>query len=180
MRYAVLVLVGVTLLPAVGSTQTKPATAAQEAAAAAASLNAPLRGSQDPSHVIYTRLYCTPDGETHFQNVTVGLAKGNYAPPAAPAYTGGSRPVSTALFVSGESHWGENDLKNRINHPAPAVQLAVVLSGVYSVTATDGETRRFYPGDVNLLEDTAPCKGHITVVGDKPGLLMMVRLNTEK
>jgi hypothetical protein len=25
------------------------------------------------------------------------------------------------------------------------------------------------------LEDTSPCKGHITVVGDQPGFLMFVR-----
>jgi uncharacterized cupin superfamily protein len=50
-----------------------------------------------------------------------------------------------------------------------------VLEGVFSVTATDGETRRFRPGDVFRLEDTPPCKGHITVVGDTPGYLMFAR-----
>ena len=141
---------------------------------AATSLNAPLR-SADPSRVTYTRIYCTPDAETHFENVTVELSRTNVAPPAMPLYAGGARPVATATFVGADAHWGTDDLKNRLNHPAPAAQFVVVLAGVWSVTTTDGETRRFSSGDVVRVEDIAPCKGHITVVGDKPGLLMFAR-----
>jgi len=140
----------------------------------AVSLNAPLR-SQDPSRFTYTRIYCTQDTETHFENVTVDLSKTNVAPPAAPVYAGGNRPVSSALFVGAEAYWGTHDLENRLSHPAPAAQFVVVLAGVCSVTTTDGETRRFSPGDVVRVEDTLPCKGHITVVGDKPGLVMFAR-----
>ena len=68
-----------------------------------------------------------------------------------------------------------HELENRLNHPAPAAQFVVVLAGVFSVTTTDGQTRQFSPGDVVRVEDTAPCKGHITVVGDKPGYLMFAR-----
>jgi hypothetical protein len=141
---------------------------------AAASLNAPLR-SQDPSRFTYTRVYCTPDAETHFDNVTVELSKTNVAPPAAPVYAGGNRPLSSALFVGADAHWGARDLTSRLYHPAPASQFVVVLSGVLSVTTTDGETRRFSPGDVIRVEDTLPCKGHISVVGDKPGFAMFAR-----
>ena len=38
----------------------------------------------DPSRFTYARLYCTPDGESHFQNVTVELRQMNFAPPASP------------------------------------------------------------------------------------------------
>src|SRR6478609_6805394 len=38
--------------------------------------------SRDPSHFTYARLYCAPDGNTHFQDVTVELSKTNFAPPA--------------------------------------------------------------------------------------------------
>jgi hypothetical protein len=129
----------------------------------------------DPSRLTYTRIYCTPDNESHFENVTVQLAKTNAVPPAAPLYTGGNRPSSSTLFLAADAHWGTHDLQNRLNHPAPAAQLVVVLVGVFSVTTTDGNTRRFSPGDVVRVEDTAPCKGHITVVGDKPGFLMLAR-----
>jgi hypothetical protein len=135
----------------------------------------PQSAFRDPSHFTYTRIYCTPDKETHFENVTVELSKTNVAPPASPAYAGGNRPVSTALFVGLDAHWGAHDLQNHLNHPAPAAQFVVNLAGVFSVTTTDGATRRFGPGDVVLVEDTAPCKGHVTVVGDTPGFLMFAR-----
>ena len=35
--------------------------------------------SRDPSHFTYARLYCAPDGNTHFQDVTVELSKTNFA-----------------------------------------------------------------------------------------------------
>ena len=47
--------------------------------------------------------------------------------------------------------------------------------GNVSITTTDGETRQFRTGDVVRVEDTSPCKGHITVVGDQPGFLMISR-----
>jgi len=130
---------------------------------------------RDPSRFAYTRVFCTPDNESHFETVTVALSKTNAAPPASPLYTGGNRPVSTALFVGADAQWGTHDLQNRLNHPAPAAQFVVLLAGTFSVTTTDGNTRRFSPGDVVRVEDTAPCKGHITVVGDKPGFLMFAR-----
>ena len=36
----------------------------------------------DPSRFTYTWVYCTPDAESHFQNVTVDLRKISFAPPA--------------------------------------------------------------------------------------------------
>lgn len=140
----------------------------------AMSLSAPPR-SEDPSRFAYTRIYCTPDTETHFENVTVELSQRSFAPPAAPIYVGGNRPASSAFFLGTDARWGVHDLENRLNHPAPAAKFVVVAQGVLSVTTTDGETRRFRPGDVVWVEDTSPCKGHITVVGDKPAFLMIAR-----
>jgi uncharacterized cupin superfamily protein len=131
--------------------------------------------SQDPSRFSYTRIYCTPDAETHFENLTVELSKTNVVPPAAPLYAGGNRAVSTATFIGADAHWGTHDAESHLNHPAPAAQFVVVLKGVLLVTTTDGGTRRFSPGDVVRVEDTAPCKGHVTAFGDNPGLLMFVR-----
>ncbi len=132
-------------------------------------------GSHDPARFTYPRLYCTPDGNSHFQSVTVELSKINFSPPAAPIYIGGNVPASSAFFGGFEAGWGAHDLETRLYHPAPAAQFVVVLEGVFSITATDGETRRFQPGDVFRVEDTSPCKGHITVVGDKPGFLLFAQ-----
>jgi hypothetical protein len=148
-----------------GATSGKGMTAVEQTAEA----------SHDPSRSSYSRLYCTPDGNSHFQNVTVELRKINFAPPAAPLYIGGDVPASSAFFGGFEAHWGAHDLENRLYHPTPAVQFFIILEGDFSITTTDGETRQFRPGDVVRLEDTSPCKGHATVVGDKPGFTMFAR-----
>jgi hypothetical protein len=44
--------------------------------------------SRDPSHFTYARLYCAPDGNSHFQDVTVDLRKTDFAPPAPPIHIG--------------------------------------------------------------------------------------------
>jgi hypothetical protein len=124
----------------------------------------------DPSHFTYARLYCTPDRESHFQKVTVELRQMNFAPPASPINIGGSAAAASAFFAGFDQHWGTDDLQKRLNHPTPAVQFLTVLRGIFSITATDGETRQFHAGEVLRLEDTSPCKGHITVVGDQPGI----------
>jgi len=129
----------------------------------------------DPSQFTYVRLYCTPDNESHFADMTVALAKESFAPPAAPISIGGNQQVSRSFIAGFEANWGASDLKTQLNHPTPAVQLFTVLSGDFAVTATDGETRQLHPGDVVHLEDVSPCKGHITVVGDKPGYLLFTR-----
>ncbi len=54
-------------------------------------------------------------------------------------------------------------------------QFMVVLEGDFSISTTDGETKHFRPGDVFRVEDTPPCKGHIAVVGDKPGFFLFAR-----
>lgn len=136
---------------------------------------ATIKSRLDGSSLTYTRLYCTPDNESHFGDLTVELEKQNFAPPAASIYIGGAQPASSAFFAGFEPHWGARDLANRLYHPTPAVQLLTVVDGVFSVTASDGETRQLHPGDLVHLEDVAPCKGHITVVGDTPGFLVFAR-----
>jgi hypothetical protein len=129
----------------------------------------------DSSRFGYVRLHCTSDNESHFGDVTAELTKENFAPPAGPIAIGGDRTTSRSFIAGFEAHWGTGDLQAHLNHPAPAVQLLSVLRGVFSITVTDGETRQLHSGDVVLLEDIAPCRGHITVVGDQPGFLLFAR-----
>ena len=141
---------------------------AQEASTKIASQN-------DASRFSYARLYCGPDHETHFADLTTELAEQNFAPPAAPIHIGAAQPSSSVFFAGFEPHWGASDLVNHLYHPTPAVQFLTVAQGVFSITATDGETRQLHAGDVVHLEDVAPCKGHITVVGDTAGFLVFAR-----
>ena len=88
---------------------------------------------------------------------------------------GGNKPTSRAFIAEFGAHWGAADLQTHLNHLTPAVQLFTVLRGVFSITVTDGETRQLHAGDLVQLEDITPCRGHITVVGDKPGFLLFAR-----
>jgi hypothetical protein len=126
-------------------------------------VSAPPRTS-NPSKFTYTRIYCTSDTETHFENVTVDLAKVGAAPPAPPMYiiTGGL-PATRTNFAVFEPRWGAEDLAKSAYHPAPGAQFTAVLEGLMSITTSDRQTRRFRAGDVIRVEDTAPCKGHISV-----------------
>jgi hypothetical protein len=138
-------------------------------------LSSKATAQDDTSRFGYVRLHCTSDNESHFTDVAAELTKENFAPPAAPIAIGGNRTSSRSFIAGFEAHWGAGDLKAQLNHPAPAVQLLSVLRGVFSITVTDGETRQLHSGDVVLLEDIAPCRGHITVVGDQPGFLLFAR-----
>ena len=130
--------------------------------------------SQDPSRFTYTRLYCTPDNESHFETVTVDLGKVDAFPPAPPIFVKAS-PSSRLAFAGFDPLWGAQDLQARKFHPAPSPQFVFYLQGAMSITTTDGETRRFGPGDVLRVEDTAPCKGHISVVGEKASFTAISR-----
>src|SRR6476659_8806402 len=138
-------------------------------------LGATARAQDDPSRFTYVRLHCTPDNVSHFTDMTIDLNKENFAPPAAPIAIGGNKPTSRSFIAGFGAHWGAADLQTHLNHPTPAVQLFTVLRGVFSITVTDGETSQLHAGDMVLLEDITPCRGHITVVGDKPGFLLFAR-----
>jgi hypothetical protein len=60
---------------------------------------------REPSHFTYARLYCTPDGNTHFQDVTVELRKTDFAPPAPPVHIGNDFAASRA-FLGGSTQAG--------------------------------------------------------------------------
>jgi hypothetical protein len=70
--------------------------------------------SRDPSHFTYARLYCAPDGNTHFQDVTAELRKTNFAPPAPPIHIGSDFAASRAFFGGFDAGWGAQDVENRL------------------------------------------------------------------
>src|SRR5215467_10530491 len=98
--------------------------------------------SRDPSHFTYARLYCAPDGNTGFQDVTVDLRKTDFAPPAPPIHIGSDFAASRAFFGGFEAGWGARHLKNRLKHHTPETQLGIVLPTHIDITNNDTETRR--------------------------------------
>jgi hypothetical protein len=130
--------------------------------------------SSDPSRITYVRLYCSPDNESHFETVTVDLGRVDAARPAPPFFAK-VMPASRMVFAGFDAHWGTHDLQARTFHAAPAAQFVLYLQGTMAITVTDGETRNFGPGDVLRTEDVAPCKGHLSVVGDSPSFTAITR-----
>ena len=97
-----------------------------------------------------TRLWEDDAGESHFEDVEIPLAS------AGPiGRVSASFRATELLFreTAGDYHWDW--------HNAPRRQYIVMLEGGVEITASDGETRAFEPGEVLLVEDVSG-KGHIS------------------
>jgi len=94
----------------------------------------------------YVRLYPTPDGITHLEEVEIPfyldvmLGEMVVARQSKPMKTGES------FFISGSKDGGW--------HCAPRRQFLIFLDGEMEMEVGDGERRKFLPGDVLLVEDT--------------------------
>src|SRR6266545_7296120 len=102
----------------------------------------------------YVRLFSDESGDSHFEDVEVGLELTDFAPPAAPLHVASLGAASSLMLVGADSSWRGDEL-----HPAPARQFVTSLFGEVEITASDGTVRTFGPGDLVLLEDTSG-KGH--------------------
>ncbi|MCB2100243.1 MAG: cupin [Rhodobacterales bacterium] len=112
------------------------------------------------SNITYLRIYSGPDGCSHLEDRTVGLAGSDYAPPAVPLFTSTPETATTTLFLELPVGWyGEW-------HPTPVRQWLILMTGALEFEAGDGAFRQSVAGDVVLLDDlTGP--GHQTrVLGD--------------
>ncbi len=103
----------------------------------------------------YTRIYAGPDGESHFDDVTVALVAKDFAPPTPLLNVSAPIPAAQFVFITLPPGWyGQR-------HLAPRRQYWVQIAGQMDVEVGDGEVRRFNPGDVVLLDDVTG-KGHVT------------------
>jgi quercetin dioxygenase-like cupin family protein len=105
----------------------------------------------------------------------VSLRRIDATPPAPPSYVGAPMTVTRATFVAFEARWGSHDMETKTWHPAPFAQTVVMLRGTLTIATTSGEVRHFGPGDAIRVEDTAPCRGHISVAGDEPVSVQIAR-----
>lgn len=109
-------------------------------------------------------------GESHFRQTEIGLTLRDFAPPSQPIHVSAEMESTTSLFLQASPGWDKDF------HPTPRRQLAVLLHGEVSVTATDGETVRLRPGGVILLNDQGG-KGHLTQVqGDREARFLLIGL----
>ena len=116
----------------------------------------------------YVRLFTDDQGESHFQNIQTDLNSIEFAPGIPPLLVSEGFGAIEASFFGAPAGW-KSDW-----HPSSGRHLFAVLTGVWEVTASDGEVRTFSKGDVLLVEDTTG-KGHrsrVTGVEDSLALLM--------
>jgi redox-sensitive bicupin YhaK (pirin superfamily) len=119
----------------------------------------------------YTRVYPDAEGESHFEDVEVTMEDTVFAPPAPPLKLSEFIATSRFSFMSAPPGWAGDW------HPAPGRQFTLYLQGQIEAETSDGEIRRFGPGDAVLLEDTSG-KGHRSrVVGDEAAILAVVQLD---
>jgi hypothetical protein len=99
------------------------------------------------------RVYADDAGETHLADLVV---PGPAEPTEGGARAHGMRDVPTTTLQIRQllERRPKLDL-----HPAPRRQLVIVLGGEFEITTTDGDHRRFGPGDC-LFADDVEGKGH--------------------
>ena len=118
----------------------------------------------------YVRIYADADGESHFEDVTLPMQAVDFAPPAPPINVSTFAPAATYGFIGSPPGWYGDW------HPTPRRQMIFYLAGEVEAEVSDGEVRRFGPGSITLVEDTAG-KGHTSrVVGTAAVLLTVVQL----
>jgi hypothetical protein len=103
-----------------------------------------------------TRIYADQQGTSHFADAEVPTASVTLFPQLPPFRVNRfSGPNPIKLFVVPAA------LRVFDWHTAPERQLAVSLNGIVEYETSDGDVRRFGPGEIVLVEDTTG-RGHIT------------------
>ena len=116
----------------------------------------------------FPRTYADAEGGSHFAEVEETFAPIAFVPTNPPLGLSAPRAATTAVFCQLAPDW------DGAWHPSPRRQFIVTLSGEWAVTVTDGECRRFGPGEFVLLEDLTG-RGHradVTSVDDAVLLLV--------
>lgn len=118
----------------------------------------------------YTRIYADAGGASHFEDVELdGEVRTSPVSSGESEYAAPIPASAVVLRRVVRAHPGEP-------HVAPRRQFMVNLRGTVEVETSDGEVRRFGPGDLVLVEDTTGI-GHISrEVGDVERLSMFVEL----
>ncbi len=118
----------------------------------------------------YPSIVATPEGGSRFENVDVDLKPVAFVPGNPPVDVSAPRTASAVQFAVFAPDWDGSW------HPTPRRQYGVLLAGEVELTTTDGESRRFGPGSVALLDDTVG-KGHNTrVISRSPASILFVAI----
>jgi hypothetical protein len=118
------------------------------------------------------RIYNDAQGESHFEDLEL-RSETQLSSTGVTAEVSEPLPAESLFFRHVISEASEVT-----PHVAPAKLIIVHLEGAVEVEASDGEVRRFGPGEAVLVEDTGG-KGHITRnVGGKTRRTLVAALTT--
>lgn len=105
----------------------------------------------------YVRLHADKNGNTYIDDAVIKLDEADYRPPAPVLFVSHAYPSSGMQFIRLPSGWAADSVQ------VPKKQFLICLKGHLEVTASDGTTRSFGPGDSVFMEDVGS-KGHRTRV----------------
>jgi len=108
----------------------------------------------------YTRIVHTDDGGSTFEDAEIQLTEQQVAAGVPPMLVGRLSPSGGVAFLRSAEFDSDP-------HPAPREQWVVMLHGAIEVEVSDGTRRRFEPGDLVLVTDTAG-RGHTTFAAGEP------------
>ena len=116
----------------------------------------------------YARIAADKNGETHFEDATLKLDEYDYRPPAPMLFVSQAFETDGVQFIRLPKGWAADSIQ------VPKKQFLICLKGQLEVTASDGKTQTFGPGDTVLMEDV-DSKGHRSrVKGDDECLAAVI------
>jgi len=121
-----------------------------------------------------TRIYSDSTGNSHFSDSSVRFELVDYAPPAPPISVTDVFGSTGWMVISSPVGWYGDW------HPVPRRQYMICLAGSLEVEVSDGETRRFGPGSVLLVEDTLGIGHRSKVIGSERGYMVALPIVEEQ
>ena len=116
------------------------------------------------------RIYATPDGESHFDEVDLPTTPQSVHPDATPFDVTASYPASRIRFTRIPAGMRQVEW-----HTVPEPVLTVRLDGAVEYETSDGDVRNVSAGSFVLVEDTHG-KGHLSRHSSDPQLVLWISL----
>jgi quercetin dioxygenase-like cupin family protein len=104
----------------------------------------------------FPRIHSDDQGETHFGVQEIPDFEVPFGPPPNPKGAKADFGAVESMFVFAVP--AGTDVPA---HNAPQPYIAIIMSGEAEVVASDGDTKRFHPGELLLCDDLTG-KGHVT------------------
>ena len=117
------------------------------------------------------RIYASPDGESHFDEVEIPFKGVSVHPDATPFEVSASYPASRVRFTRIPAGMRQVEW-----HTVPDSVLTVRLDGAVEYETSDGEVRAVPAGSFVLVEDTHG-KGHLSRHSPEAQLVLWISLS---